>query len=449
MSKITLNNVADITQATSAQTTINANSSTVQTAFDNTLSRDGTSPNQMGAPLDMNNNQIVNLPGPASGSSPLRLQDYNTLISGGTISTVPVGGATGDVLIKNSATNFDMAWSANPADNAAGTNITLTGTNPVTIATVNNPVFSTSVTTPTLVNTGTLTLPTSTDTLVGKNTTDVLTNKTLTSPTLTSPTISTSLTANNLVTNAALSQMAANTIKANNTGGTANAADITVPNLAAMFPVHTTSVVTTGSHTGGFSANGTGTYTTPANCTAIWVRCIGGGGGGAGSGTTPGAATGGGTTTFGSSLLTAGGGAAGSSAGNGANVAGGTASGGDLNLVGAVGGTPAASASTAGGPGGASPVFGVQSNNFVFSVNAGGPAPANTGSGGSGASCSATVNAGGGGAGGGYVEKLITSPLATYAYTVGAAGTGGTLGTSGAAGGNGSAGLIIIHEYYI
>ena len=43
----------------------------------------------------------------------------------------------------------------------------------------------------------------------------------------------------------------------------------------------------------------------------------------------------------------------------------------------------------------------------------------------------------GGGSGGGYVAKLITSPSATYTYTVGAGGAGGTAGANnGAAGGN-------------
>lgn len=95
MSKVTLNNVSDITQSTSAQTTINTNSSTIQTAFDNTVSRDGTSPNQMGANLDMNSNQILNLPAPASINSAARLQDVtnNPLIL-----TVPPVGTSGAVV---------------------------------------------------------------------------------------------------------------------------------------------------------------------------------------------------------------------------------------------------------------------------------------------------------------------------------------------------------------
>ena len=61
MSKITLSSVGSIQQnPTTAQTEINSNFSTIQTAFDNTLSRDGTSPNTMGANIDMNGFQILN-----------------------------------------------------------------------------------------------------------------------------------------------------------------------------------------------------------------------------------------------------------------------------------------------------------------------------------------------------------------------------------------------------
>lgn len=94
MSKITLNSVADLTQSATAQTTINTNSSTVQTAFDNTLSRDGTSPNQMGAAIDMNSNQIFNLPAPSTVNSPARLIDVT---SNPTI-TVPGTGTGGHVV---------------------------------------------------------------------------------------------------------------------------------------------------------------------------------------------------------------------------------------------------------------------------------------------------------------------------------------------------------------
>lgn len=44
-------------------------------AFDVTLSRDGTGPNEMLATLDMNSNRIINLPAPVDDNDPARLQD--------------------------------------------------------------------------------------------------------------------------------------------------------------------------------------------------------------------------------------------------------------------------------------------------------------------------------------------------------------------------------------
>lgn len=62
MAKLTLSNVANISGAESAAIgVINANSDAIETALENTLSRDGTSPNSMGADLDMNNNDILNV----------------------------------------------------------------------------------------------------------------------------------------------------------------------------------------------------------------------------------------------------------------------------------------------------------------------------------------------------------------------------------------------------
>lgn len=118
MSKITLNNLGDFPSFTSAATTINSNNDAIETAIDNTLSRDGTSPNTMGASIDMNSNRIINLPAPASANEPIRQADLTT-------------------------TNVQYT---------AGTNISIGGT---TISTVANPNFATSVTTPNLILAGT------------------------------------------------------------------------------------------------------------------------------------------------------------------------------------------------------------------------------------------------------------------------------------------------------
>ena len=79
MSKITIATVGSIPQnPTSAVTAINNNFATISHAIDNTLSRDGSNPNQMTSSLDMNSNQILNLPAPGSPFSPVRLTDVTT-----------------------------------------------------------------------------------------------------------------------------------------------------------------------------------------------------------------------------------------------------------------------------------------------------------------------------------------------------------------------------------
>ena len=135
--KVTLNDVGSLIDATTAQTTINNNSAIIEDAFDNTLSLDGTAPNQMQDALDMNSNQIVNLPNPATNTSPLRLQDLVTFVGGGTVTNIPSGGTTGQVLKKNSNANYDIGFSnsvtsvglALPADlTVTNSPVTTTGT---------------------------------------------------------------------------------------------------------------------------------------------------------------------------------------------------------------------------------------------------------------------------------------------------------------------------------
>lgn len=82
MAKLTLNAVASLTNETTALLTINNNSTNVVNAFENTLSRDGASPNQMLSAIDMNSNRILNLPSPLSAGEPLRLQDLINFSSG-------------------------------------------------------------------------------------------------------------------------------------------------------------------------------------------------------------------------------------------------------------------------------------------------------------------------------------------------------------------------------
>lgn len=113
--KLTLTTLSSLQNDTSATDKINANSAAIITAIDNTLSRDGTSPNQMSADLDMNSHRVLNLPAPANMFEPLRVLDAATLNGSGTISpqSLPAGGTSGQILTKNSATNYDASWSSN------------------------------------------------------------------------------------------------------------------------------------------------------------------------------------------------------------------------------------------------------------------------------------------------------------------------------------------------
>jgi hypothetical protein len=63
MAKLTL---TDIAGGYGLVTTYNANNDLIEAALENTLSRDGTSPNSMSADLDMNSNSINNVTDPAS-----------------------------------------------------------------------------------------------------------------------------------------------------------------------------------------------------------------------------------------------------------------------------------------------------------------------------------------------------------------------------------------------
>lgn len=77
MAKLTLNDI-DNESVPAASSTINANNAAVEAALENTLSRDGTSPNAMNANLDMNSYRIINLPAPVSSNDAARLVDVTT-----------------------------------------------------------------------------------------------------------------------------------------------------------------------------------------------------------------------------------------------------------------------------------------------------------------------------------------------------------------------------------
>lgn len=88
MAKLTLDDLASLTNETSAINTINNNNADIEAAIENTLSRDGTIPNQMEADFDMNGNQILNLPDPVTAQEPATKSYVDALALGSAVNTV-------------------------------------------------------------------------------------------------------------------------------------------------------------------------------------------------------------------------------------------------------------------------------------------------------------------------------------------------------------------------
>src|SRR5258708_3992315 len=98
MTKITLTDLTNLQNETTTVNAINANNATIETAFDNTLSRNGTAPNTIGATIDMNSHRIINLPSAISTTEPVTLSQMTAaLVAAGNIVTgitgVPVSAA--------------------------------------------------------------------------------------------------------------------------------------------------------------------------------------------------------------------------------------------------------------------------------------------------------------------------------------------------------------------
>lgn len=111
-------NVSTFTNDTTAVNTVNNNFSAISSVLTDVLSRSGVSPNQMTSTLDMNSNQIINLPPPASTSSPARLID----VAGNPTITVPPVGTSGAVVpLLNTANTWSNTQTFTlPSNNAQG-----------------------------------------------------------------------------------------------------------------------------------------------------------------------------------------------------------------------------------------------------------------------------------------------------------------------------------------
>lgn len=103
---VTLNNIADISNTTAAQNTINNNSAAIESGFITAVNVTG---DVMQGNIDMNSFHLVNLPAPSTSDEPIRLVDVNILNGGGTISNIPSNTTAGQVL-QSTSTAYDVIW---------------------------------------------------------------------------------------------------------------------------------------------------------------------------------------------------------------------------------------------------------------------------------------------------------------------------------------------------
>ena len=80
MTKLTLSNLQNLQNESTTITTLTQNNVATVNALENTLSRDGTSPNQMNADFDMNSNRILNLPDALTDQEPATFSQLNDRI---------------------------------------------------------------------------------------------------------------------------------------------------------------------------------------------------------------------------------------------------------------------------------------------------------------------------------------------------------------------------------
>jgi len=81
MAKLVLDDISSLQAEASAIQTLNANAAAVEVALENTLSRDGTTPNQMLTTFDMNDFRVINLGTPINGTDAARLVDISSALS--------------------------------------------------------------------------------------------------------------------------------------------------------------------------------------------------------------------------------------------------------------------------------------------------------------------------------------------------------------------------------
>jgi len=113
---------------------LNSNFQAIATAFENTLSRDGTSPNSMNAALDMNSQRIMNLPAPVDQSDAVRYVDIQNGLVSGSFAIPALTGNSGKFLTNDGTV---VSWAATTTSlTPTYTTLTVTGATSLNTATL-------------------------------------------------------------------------------------------------------------------------------------------------------------------------------------------------------------------------------------------------------------------------------------------------------------------------
>ena len=101
MAKLTLADITAITgNEASVIAAINANSALIETAIENTLSRDGTAPNTMTADIDLNSNKVINVDTPTNNTDAATKKYVDDILVGsGAVSAPADPGDDGKVIV--------------------------------------------------------------------------------------------------------------------------------------------------------------------------------------------------------------------------------------------------------------------------------------------------------------------------------------------------------------
>lgn len=149
--KVTLTDLSSLTNESSAIANINTNSAAIETAFNNTLSRDGTTPNYLQTSIDMNSYRILNLPSPNSDFEPLRLKDLTDFLGTGeiVIENIPFPSSAKYVLLEPSGDLVNervltAGSGINIVDSGAGAAVTVSVATPFTTSVVTGGTQTTS-----------------------------------------------------------------------------------------------------------------------------------------------------------------------------------------------------------------------------------------------------------------------------------------------------------------